>query len=217
MKKALLIAAALSSFLFAGCSHPMRITNMDNYFTPPSPPRKEVVKLGVTSPNSVDPQNSRYVNAVVDSLQRSGNFEKVIYPYSQSVHDVDIAVDLSVSPHYSGNGSNFLVSWPGFLIFAPAIWGYGYNAEIDTNANITYLKVKNSNQIAIPTKYTFRQAEMDRTWTEIGWLEVSLIPFIGGFAFTQYDPDVTDEFITKVSPNYGPYVAQKIIAAIDQK
>jgi hypothetical protein len=37
---------------------------------------------------------------------------------------------------------------------------------------------------------------------------------LNGLAFAQYDPDVTDDFIMKVSPNYGPYVANKIAAAL---
>ena len=102
-------------------------------------------------------------------------------------------------PHYDGEGLNFLVNWPGFLIFAPAIWGYGYNAEIETKVNITRLTDGSSQQIAISTKYKFRQAEIDRTWTEVGWFEVGLIPLIGGVVFIQYDTDVTDEFITKVA------------------
>jgi len=123
-------------------------------------------------------------------------------------------IDINVVPHYSGEGLNFLVNWPGFLIFAPAIWGYGYNAEINTQVNITRLSDSSSKQISIPTKFTFRQAEIDRTWTEVGWLEFGVIPLIGGIVFIQYDPDVTDEFITKVSPYYGPYVARKILEAL---
>lgn len=211
MKKLVLIMAIVGSLFFTGCSHNMRITNLDDYFAPPSPPLKAPIKIGVTSSNSTDPQTSKYVNSIVDALQRTGSFERVIYPYSQSVHEVDVVIDIAVQPSYTGQGSNFWVNWPGFLIWAPAIWGYGYNAEIETKANITNLKGSGSQQITVPVKYKFRQAEIDRTWTEIGWLEVSLIPFIGGFVVMDYDPDVTDEFIAKVSPNYGPYIVKKIL------
>lgn len=205
--------AAISLFLAVGCSHPLRITNADQYFTPPSaPPIKETIKIGVTSSNVADMQIGRYVNAIVEALQRNSMVEKVVYPYSQAIHQVDVVVDVALIPHYTGSSNNFFVNWPGFFIFAPAIWGYGYNANIDTKANITLLKDNRSQQIDIPTQWKFRQAEMDRTWTEIGWLEVGLIPFIGGFVVMDYDLDVTDEFITKVSPNYASYVAGKIMA-----
>lgn len=202
-------------FLATGCSHNLRITNVDQYFTPPSAPSiKETIKIGVTSSNVADLQTSRYVNAIVEALQRNSMVEKVIYPYSQAVHQVDTVVDITLIPHYTGSGSNFFVNWPGFLIFAPAIWGYGYNADIDTKVNVTRLIDNRSQQIEIPTKWKFRQAEMDRTWTEVGWFEVGLIPLIGGFVFMDYDHDVTDEFITKVSPNYASHVAGKIMATV---
>jgi len=217
MKNPLLFSTLLFiSLSLIGCSHALQITNADEYFSPPSPPPKETIRLGVTSSNDAHVQNSRYVGAIVDALQRTGNLEKVLYPYNQSIHkdQVDMVIDINVNPRYSGRGSNFFVNWPGFLIWAPAIWGYGYIAEIETTVNSTRLKDGTSQQITIPTKYEFRQAEFDRTWTEISWFEVSLIAFIGGIAFIQYDTDVTDEFITKVSPSYGPYVAKKIVATL---
>ena len=206
---------AIFLFMTAGCSHNLQITNLDQYYTPPSaPPIKETIKIGVTSSNVADVQTGRYLNAIVEALQRNSSVEKVIYPHNQAVHQVDIVVDITAIPHYTGSGSNFLVNWPGFLIFAPAIWGYGYNAEIDTKVSVVRLKDNRSQQLEIPTKWKFRQAEFDRTWTEIGWFEVGIIPFIGGIVFTQYDPDVTDEFITRVSPNYASYVVGKIMAVI---
>jgi hypothetical protein len=48
----------------------------------------------------------------------------------------------------------------------------------------------------------------------LGWFEIGIIPFVGGIAFTSYDDSVTEQFITKVSPSYGPFVAAKIVSAI---
>ena len=216
MKKSLLFLLLFVGLVFTGCSHPLRITNADTYFTPPTAALKEPIKVGITSGNSADPQTSRFVNSIIESLQKSGNIERAIYPYNQAIHreQIDLMIDINVVPHYSGEGLNFLVNWPGFLIFAPAIWGYGYNAEINTQVNITRLSDSSSKQISIPTKFTFRQAEIDRTWTEVGWLEFGVIPLIGGIVFIQYDPDVTDEFIIKVSPYYGPYIVSKILEAL---
>jgi hypothetical protein len=213
MKKCIMFLAVLGSLLFIGCSHPMHITNSDDYFTPPSAQSKKPVRLGVTSSSMNHPQNSKYVTAIVDALQKSSSIERVIYPYNSSAHQdmVDAVVDISIKTRYDGKGSNFFVNWPGFLIFAPAIWGYGYSAEIETQANIASVKDGKSQQITIPTRYEFRQADMSRTWTEVGWLEVGIIPLIGGIVFTGYDNDITDEFIKNVAPGYGPYVAKKIV------
>lgn len=204
----------LASALFAGCSHALRITNTNEYFAPPNAAAIESLTLGVTSSHDTDPQNSRYVTAIVDALQRSGSFQRVVYPYDRATQQANVIIDINIVPHYTGRGSNFFVSFPGFLIWAPAIWGYGYNAEIETRLSIQQLPDGAVRQTAVTTHYKFRQAEIDRTWIEIGWLEVGIIPFIGGFAFTQYDPDVTEEFITKVTPYYGPYVARKLIESL---
>ncbi len=216
MKRVLLIACLFGIFLVSGCTHQMHITNADDYFSPPSPPLAKPIKLGVTSSSITDVKNSRYVNAVVDALQRSGNFERVLYPFSLTANQgqADMLVDIAINPKYDGSGQNFVINFPGWLIFAPAIWGYKYTADIDTRVGMTNLKDNASKQIAIPTRYIFRQADMGRTWTEVSWFEVGIIALVGGIAFTGYDEDVTPEFITAVSPNYGSYVSKKIVDAL---
>ncbi len=213
MKKIIMFLAMLGSILFTGCSHTMHITNADDYFTPPSTLSKKPMRLGVTSSSVNDPLNGKYVTAIVDAMQKSSSIERVIYPYNPAANQgmADAVVDISIKTHYDGKGSNFWVNWPGFLIFAPAAWGYGYTAEIETQANITSVKDGKSQQVTVPTRYEFRHADMGRTWTEVGWLEVCIIPLIGGIVFTGYDNDITGEFINRVAPSYGPYVAKKII------
>ena len=215
MRNLSLVICLTALVLFAGCYHPMEITNADQYFTPPSPPFAKPLKLGVTSSNVSDPVNSRYIDAVVDALQKSASFERVIYPFNQATHQgqADKVVDIAVNAKYDGSGQNFWINWPGFLIFAPAIWGYKYEAEINTQVSITDMATNASKQIAIPTQYIFRHADMGRTWTEVSWFEVSIIALIGGIVFTGYDADVTPEFIKSVSPGYGAYVSNKIVTA----
>jgi hypothetical protein len=153
MKRVLLLACLFAFFIVSGCSHQMHITNTEDYFSPPSPPLAKPIKLGVTSSSITDFKTGRYVNAVVDALQRSGNFERVLYPFSQTVNQgqADMLVDIAVKPKYDGSGANFFINFPGFLIFAPAIWGYKYTAEIETGVSITDLKNNASKQFAIPT------------------------------------------------------------------
>ncbi len=202
-------------FLLSGCTHAMRITNTDKFTLSPTAPLSKPVKLGVTSASDVHPQNKRYVAAIIEALQKNGNVSQVLYPYKRTENDtVDAVADITVNPKYSGVGSNFFVNFPGFLIFAPAIWGYGYQADIDTQVLLVNAKESSQQQISIPCSYEFRQADMNRTWTELGWLEIGIIPFVGGIVFTGYDENVTEQFITKVSPSYGPFVAAKIVSAI---
>ena len=59
----------------------------------------------------------------------------------------------------------------------------------------------------VPIKYNMRHAAMNRTWTEIGWLEVGAIPFVGGFFFIQYDDNVTELLLQKVKGDVGNLAA----------
>jgi hypothetical protein len=105
----------------------------------------------------------------------------VLSPFSQAVSQgqVDVLVDIAVNPTYDGCEQNFIINWPGFIICAPAIWGYEYTAEIGTMVSITNLKDSTSKQVAIPTHYIFRHADMERTWMDAGgWLFYSMPAFI---------------------------------------
>ncbi len=210
--KRLISSAVLAASLGAiGCSHALRITNLKDYEPAPLPQLEPPRSVGVTSQNAADPATRGFVEAVVEGLRRDASFAWVLFPYEPAVHRdlADVVLDVAVAPSYSGRGSNFFVSWPGFLIFAPALWGYGYVAAIDTRVSMS-MRDGYAEQFAVATRYAFRQAEPDRTWTELGWLELGIIPLAAGVFFTQYDPDVTPEFVSKVGPNYGSFVARRV-------
>ncbi len=219
MRKFHVVAVAALIIIVTGCTHKLEITNLDDYRVTPTPPIRTPHNVGVTSGNTSDPRNSWYVWAIVEAMQKNGNIGRVIYPYNRALHQdlVESVVDIAVNPRYDGKGSNFWVNWPGFLIFAPAIWGYGYNADLSTDISIASAQGDAISRQKVEPHYEFRHAAMGRTWTEVGWLEVGIIPLVGGIVFTNYDSDVTDEFITTISPNYGPLIAQKIVAALPEK
>ncbi len=202
-----------------GCTHKMEITNLDNYQVKSIPQARTVRAIGVTTANATDPRNERYVSCIVEALQKNGNLSRVIYPYNRSMHEdvVDAVVDIAVNPRYEGRGSNFWVNFPGFLIFAPAIWGYGYTADIRTDFSVATPTGDLVSQQSVTTQYEFRQADVGRTWTEVSWFEVGIIALVGGVAFTGYDTGVTNEFISTVSPNYGSFIAQKIVTCLPNK
>ncbi len=202
-----------------GCTHKMEITNLDNYQVRPATPSRTAHAIGITTANATDPRNERYVSCIVEALQKNGNLSRVIYPYNRSMHAelVDSVVDIAVNPSYGGRGSNFFVNFPGFLIFAPAIWGYGYTADIRTDFSVATPTGDLVSQQSVTTRYEFRQADVGRTWTEVSWFEVGIIALVGGVAFTGYDTGVTNEFISTVSPNYGSFIAQKIVTCLPDK
>jgi hypothetical protein len=204
MKKLLTTLALLVAL--SSCSHDLRVTNLHENYVPISASLNGSKTIGIVSNDKAG-----YTEAIINSLRNSNNFDKVVYPYNaEHSKKVDYVVNISVNPKYSGSGNNFLVNWPGFLIFAPAIWGYGYKAEVVTDISISELDQSET----VKLNYKFRHASINRTWTGVGWLEVGIIPLIGGIYFINYDHDVTPKFINEVSKYYGDNITNKITSLI---
>jgi hypothetical protein len=137
----------------------------------------------------------------------------VTLPYQPgSTRPVDVIAHITIQPTYEGSGWNFLINFPGFLIWTPAWHGYNYNVKYDVA--ITLMDGPNKRQLdswKMPIDLHVRHADIDRTWTEISWLEVGAIAFVGGICFIQYDSDVTPLLLDKIENPIGDYIAQEII------
>jgi len=151
-----------------------------------------------------------YVDAVARALNLNGNVEKVAYPYLPG-HTVDVIAYIDVTPKYRGVGTNFFVDWPGFLIFTPAWHGYSYHADLQTRVELVSANTKQPiGNFDWHHDYEFRQADIGRSWVEVGWLEYGAIPLIGGFFAMQYDTDQTDPFIQMVGNSFGNQISTRI-------
>lgn len=208
------ICLILSVFILSGCAHPLKIKNLNSYRTMSLNPLKDDVSIGII-PSTGDMASKNLVKGIGMSLQK--NAATVYLPYfPKSKKPVDVVASISIQPKYKGSGMNFLINWPGFLLFVPALNGYIY--KVNYNIDISLNNASDNSLIdswSIPVKLDVRHAEFDRTWTEISWLEVSAIAFLGGLFFTQYDPDVTQLVVDKIEGPIGDYVAQEIIARIN--
>jgi len=204
---------SLPLFLFfVGCTHTLDVTNLSSYRATQVTSLKAHKTIGIIC-NSSEIADKRLVKGIATSLNSQCD---VVMPYSQgSSRQVDYVVKLDIGSEYKGSGYNFLINWPGFLIFAPAWNGYIYNI----NYNLDVALTKNSDKTTIdsfkvPINLDVRHANYNRTWTELSWLEVSAIAFVGGILFTQYDDNVTPLVIDKVETPIGDYVAQEILSRI---
>ncbi|MCW7469833.1 hypothetical protein [Leptospira kanakyensis] len=211
------LALASICLLILNCSHSLRITNAEELNVSSSFPLQNQLRIGLSSPQMDDYATKKYIESVADALSRNSSVSRVVYPYKASLHasQVDVVIDLSVTTKYDGKWSNFFINWPGFLIWAPAVWGYGYKADIETKGNISFTKKKANDSFTLPLVVHFRQAEIDRTWTEISWFEITAIAFVGGFYMTTYDDDLTPEFITKFTPQYSQLVVNRILKSLE--
>lgn len=191
----------------------MVVKNIDAYRVEErsvSPIRKSI---GVVSPTpSIDSQ--LILNDVVDGLRKYS--DDVIMPYRQEV-DVIAAVDLR--SQYEGSVANFLISWPGFLVWAPAWNGYVYNIKHDFGVHLEDGRSEGvMDSFDVPVNLDIRHAAMNRTWVAEtgGWLlpGLSAVALVGGIIHTGYDKNVTPLAAKEVAAPVGGFVAQEIIRRI---
>jgi hypothetical protein len=138
-------------------------------------------------------------------------------PYAPtSEKEVDVVVNIDVQTEHDGSGWNFLINFPGFLIFAPAWNGYIYEVKYTINVAIRKAGSKDViDQFKLPLALDVRHASYNRTWTEVSWFEVGIIALVGGFVFIGYDDHVTPLVSDKVETPLGKYIAQDIVKRIN--
>jgi hypothetical protein len=215
-----LTAAALSLVMFStGCAHQLTVKNLSTYQNTNASPLKKPLTIGII-PDAEGKDCQQLITGVGMALGGGNYSATVIRPYlpqSSSDKRADVVATIKVASEYAGSGWNFLINWPGFLIFTPAWNGYVYKA----NYQVGIVLAKGADDAPIdswemPIHLNLRQAEIDRTWTEIGWLEFGVIPLIGGIVFTGYDTDVTDPLVQKIEMPIGDYIAQEIVNRVNQ-
>ena len=149
------------------------------------------------------------VREVADSLQKYNIWTTTSALLDKD--DLDYIATITVYSDYKGSGWNFLINWPGFLVFAPAWHGYNYTIEHDVSVLLT--DAKSGVQIdtfTVPIELVIRHADINRTWTEISWLEVGVIPLVRGVFFIGYDDNVTPIAHEKAMPVLSDFIAQEI-------
>lgn len=213
----LYVCIVLMGMLFIGCSHTLEIKNLDSYRTMSMQRCEKPISIGVATPAESDIHVQRLVKATGMALARYSAGE-IVCPYIQQGNKkVDVVANMTVKQEYKSSGWNFLINWPGFLIFTPAWHGYVYKVNYDLDILLSEASEnKRIDSFSIPVRLDIRHADMDRTWTEIGWLEWGIIPLIGGIVFAStYDPDVTPLTLDKIEQPVGDYIAQEIISRIN--
>lgn len=130
----------------------------------------------------------------------------------------DYLIECSADLQGSGDASNFLVSFPGFLLLAHAWLGYGYDVDVSVKCVI-----HNTNQLMKLGDFgeehhlRIRYADLGTTWAP-GWswypLLCAIPAFVNGFVVMGYDTDVTPELKSQLFPLLAEQVAAKIVSSI---
>jgi len=189
----------------------LEIKNLDMYKAPFINSEHTNVSIGLIGVTS-SPEEDRLLTAAANALKRDGF--KVEFPFfvnDTTRSSVDFIVKVKTSSEYKGSGWNFLINWPGFLVWAPAWHGYDYRVIYGFDMDITDTKTGTSlPRLSTPIDLDIRHADMNRTWTELSWLEWSMIAFIGGIVFTRYDKSLTPQLINAIETKIGDYTSSKI-------
>lgn len=199
----------------SGCAHPLVIKNIDSYRVSDRTSMTTPKSIGVVSASSSF-DDQILINGVSDSLRRYSS--NVVSPYIKGGdRKVDIIANIDLQSQYDGSGINFLISWPGFILWTPAWNGYIYNIKhsfsvrIEDGSTLSQLDSFN-----VPIDLDIRHAAMNRTWlAESGWWLFYTIPsFVGGILHTEYDRQVTPLAAKEAAMPIGNFVAQEIIKRI---
>ncbi len=213
MNKLCIFLMSLLAFSMVGCSHQLEIKNLSQYQSASLTTISKDLTMGIMTGNN-NSDGQMLVTGTAQAL--SGYLGQVIYPFSAgNSKEVDIVSKIAIRSEHKGSGYNFFINFPGFLVWAPAWNGYVY--ELTYNVDINMVKAADSSTIdsfTIPIKLDVRHASIDRTWTEITWLEVGIIGFVGGLVFMSYDDDVTPLVETAIQKPIGDYIAQEMSARL---
>lgn len=209
----------------SGCTHSLKVKNVAEFPTGQSSSLSWRPTVGLVFETMLmDAYTDRLADEVASAMRESGTYTEIKYRYSPQLAsdsgrraDVDYIVKLEINPQYKGSGWNFLISWPGYLIWTPAWNGFVY--EADWSTHVTIIDPETRTELIrkrAPMAMNLRHAAINRTWIEIGWLEIGIIPFVGGIFWTAYDSSVTPELVTNHSRTYGRYIARTIAQGISE-
>ncbi len=205
-KRSCILILSLLILVLSSCSHELHLKNRGKYHTS-VPSIDKQITVGIRPGASQEAEQR--IDSIISGMRSIPNI-KVVYPYTATKAGIDYVVEFDIRTAYKGSPTNFFVSWPGFIIFAAAWHGYNYSATITTGVTITN---QATGEVAINETYKSKfkcvQSEFDRTWTQIGWFEYSILPFLGGIYYTSYDKDITDDFNYEIADPYGNYIARR--------
>lgn len=207
------LSLAGAALFLTGCQHGLTIKNLDTYRNPGVVSQKPAT-VGLVV-DAKDSSSARLAPGIAAGLRNAST--EVLYPYvATGERKADVQAQVSISPTYKGSGANFFINFPGFLIFTPAWNGYVYKVDYDIAVNLT--RVANSAPLGsfnLPVHLNLRHADYNRTWTEISWLEVGAIAFVGGLVFMDYDDNVSPLAADAASSTLGTYVASEIVKRLN--
>lgn len=154
--------------------------------------------------------------AAEDGLATHSSVARVVdADEAPSDFSADYVVTLSPTARFDGSGLNYLITFPGFLLFTHAWYGFAYEADVTTE--IAVRRPGDAAPLAsrmVATDWHFRFCDRDRgVLSSSGWYTPGYggLNLIYGFFMIQYDPDATNPLLRAIHDAYGDFIANQVI------
>ncbi len=208
MKK-ICLASVLLAVILAGCTHPMRVTNLDRYHNRTMISLEERLRIGIRA-SAADLSGHRMIHAISRNLLKYNAQSTTAFDDSHEF--IDVIAHISVVSRQRGSGWNYWADFPGFLIWFPAWHGYNYRVQYDIDVTLNDAKTGSLiNSFYVPVDLDVKHADISRTWvTGVAWPTLGLTALIGGLPHMMYDETVTPLVDQLAAPVLADYVAQQI-------
>jgi len=205
----------VSSVVLFGCSHALEVKNLSSYAAPLRMAQPDPEPIIGIRPWHGNADALFYYNALVSGIAQNPGVKQVQSDFVQirpGGKNPDVVLDIQPTVEYRSSGWNFLINWPGFIIFTPGWHGYEYHADIVTKVDIQDVEGHTLSTTSVPISYDIREAEIDRTiFTGLTWLEWSALAFGGGiYNANVFDRDIIDTLTMTVKDNYTNYVLKEL-------
>lgn len=197
----------------AGCTHTMQVRNLDAYRKTATSPHKLTIAL---EDRATTADGHQLFGFVREALGSNPAVEKVAVKEWDQAPEPGTQVLVKVTPQatYDGSGWNYLITFPGFVLFTHAWNGFVYSADVTTGLEVSRPGAPEGARSEIHTKYDLRHCDFARGaitssgWYTPGWGCLNLII---GFFMVPYDQDATPDFLKEVRSNYGEFIAATVI------
>lgn len=193
------------------CTHTMNVRNLNQYVKHANSPRKLIVSLEDGSRGS----EQKYFSFVHEALATHPDVSRVMMAGEAQPDAVpDVVVKVTPQAKYNGSGWNYLITFPGFALFAHAWNGYVYSADLVTEVEVSTPGSPEVARSNITTTYNMRHCDFERgAWTSSGWYTPGWggLNLIIGFFMVNYDEDSTPAFQKEIRSAYGQFIANSII------
>ena len=212
------LTVVVLSFLSA-CVHTLEVVDIKDYkITLSDGPRQNVAVLRP----ALEEDDQAFFDLFIDRLREHPATAQVRRNWTWDTQEAgfhpDVVVEVAPEVSYSGSGWNFLITFPGFLIFTPAWNGLVYHGDIATSIKTFNPTTRELiSEETVVTDYSMRHLDFGRGfWAASGWWTpgYGATSLLSAFYNISYDGDATEPFVEKIRRSYGDFIAEKVLGPV---